>query len=85
MNYCEDCKGPLKLLQLSLASQGIPAPSLQSAEIRGCKACDITYYFGATRHNQQEHWMRTPYKFNDFRRSTEDWDISASEDWAKLK
>jgi hypothetical protein len=77
MNNCPTCSGLLKLLQYSIHDSGLPIPSLGSertAEIRGCRKCDATYYFGATRTNQQEHWMKTPFKFNEFDRANEDWD-----------
>lgn len=74
MNHCPTCNQLLKLLQYSMHDSGLPAPSERTAEIRGCQKCDVTYYFGSTRLNQQEHWMKTPFKFNEFDRANKDWD-----------
>lgn len=75
MNHCEICNGKLTLLQHNFQSAGITAPSDKTGEIRGCRKCNITFYFGSTRANPKEHWMRTPYKFNEFSMGKENsWD-----------
>lgn len=77
MNDCPDCGKPLILLQENLRKAGfINAPSDRTGELRGCKGCDITFYYGSTRADQQEHWMRTPYKCHEFSRANTDWDAA---------
>lgn len=73
MNNCPTCNNLLKLLQPSFREAGLVAPSDRTGEIRGCQTCNVTYYFGATRANQDEHWMATPYKYSEFSRAKEDW------------
>lgn len=74
MTHCPSCGLALVLLQDPLKSMGFHAISDRTGEIRGCRSCDVTYCYGATRENQTERWLLTPFKCNEFSRANFDWD-----------
>lgn len=83
MNYCPTCSTQLVILQESFHALKVfkATPSERTGEIRGCRQCNVTYYFGQTRADQEEHWMATPYKFQEFSRANTDWDA----EWRQIE
>ena len=83
MNQCPSCNVQLVILQENLRSHGFTnVPSDRSGEIRGCKQCGTTYFYGPTRADEEERWMPTPFKFHEFSRAKNDyWDAA----WRELE